>query len=239
MQQAEAKNFIGTHPAAFPQTVTGAPEPTTDDWPYAYNRGRTIPQTYLTISVILMLLSYGMVRKDFRPGERQTWVMFLLGAGFMLMETQLVSRLCLYFGTTWIVNSIAVSTVLAVLVLANVALETAKKNKDHRPLAYAVLLLSLLANYFIPWEQMPYPSATVGLILSGAFSVSIFMAGIIFTTTLQKAEKKSSALGANVMGAVFGGLAQNLSFIIGLKALLPVAAILYGTSAFVMKSKKR
>ena len=53
------------------------------------------------------------------------------------------------------------------------------------------------------------------------------MAGVIFVSTLDKAKKKSSALGANVMGAVVGGLSQNLSFIYGLKALLPLAAVFY------------
>jgi hypothetical protein len=100
-----------------------------------------------------------------------------------------------------------------------------------------VLILSLIANYFVPWEKMPFAPWVVGLILSAAFAVSILMAGIIFTTTLQKAEKKSGALGANVMGAVVGGLSQNLSFIIGLKALLPLAAVCYAASAIIARTK--
>ncbi|TAL36854.1 MAG: methyltransferase domain-containing protein [Alphaproteobacteria bacterium] len=237
-KQPDLKKLIADNPPLFTPEVANAPESSTDDWPYPYHRGRTIPQTYLTVSALLLVIAFFMVRKTFDVRERQTWVMFLLGAGFMLMETQLVSRLSLYFGTTWIVNSIAISAVLLVLVLANVYLETGKRPDMRKP-AYIVLILSLIANYFVPWERMPFAPWVVGLILSAAFAVSILMAGVIFTTSLQKAEKKSGALGANVMGAVLGGLSQNLSFVIGLKALLPLAAVCYAASAIIAKPKGR
>ncbi|MEZ0224605.1 MAG: methyltransferase domain-containing protein [Alphaproteobacteria bacterium] len=237
-KQPELKKFIAAHPLKFTATSASPPESSTDDWPYPYNRGRTIPQTYLTVSALLLVIAFFMVRKTFDVRERQTWVMFLLGAGFMLMETQLVSRLSLYFGTTWIVNSIAISALLLVLVAANAWLDTGKRPDMRKP-AYVVLILSLIANYFVPWEKLPFAPWVVGLTLSAAFGVSILMAGIIFTTSLQKAEKKSGALGANVLGAVVGGLSQNLSFVIGLKALLPLAAVCYAASAIVGKVRGR
>ena len=225
------KDFISAHPPPFPQTVEDAPVPSTDDWPYPFNRDHFVPRTYLTVSAILVLMAFFMVKPVLEPKKRMTWTMFALGAGFMLMETQLISRLTLYFGTTWIVNSIAVSTVLAVLVLANVYLETGKR-PDRRRECYAVLILSLIANYFVPWETLPLSSWTVGLLLSLAYAASVLMAGIIFTTTLREAPKKSSALGANVIGAVVGGLSLNLSFMIGLKALLLLAVVCYAAAAY-------
>jgi hypothetical protein len=36
-----------------------------------------------------------------------------------------------------------------------------------------------------------------------------------------------------MLGAVAGGLAQNLSFIMGMKALLLIAAVIYGTAALL------
>ena len=225
------KDFIAAHPPPFPLTVDDAPAPSTDDWPYPFNREHFIPRTYLTVSAILVLMAFFMVKSVLEPKKRMTWTMFALGSGFMLMETQLISRLTLYFGTTWIVNSIAVSTVLAVLVLANVYLETGKR-PDRRRECYAVLILSLIANYFVPWEALPLSSWTVGLLLSAAYAVSVLMAGIIFTTTFREAPKKSSALGANVIGAVVGGLSLNLSFMIGLKALLLLAVVCYGAAAY-------
>jgi len=59
----------------------------------------------------------------FQLKETGTWQFFLLGAGFLLMETQLVSRLALYFGTTWLVNCIALTGILTVLLFSNVYVE--------------------------------------------------------------------------------------------------------------------
>jgi len=40
-----------------------------------------------------------------------------------------------------------------------------------------------------------------------------------------------------MLGAVAGGLAQNLSFVIGMKALLLIAAIAYGCAALLQMVK--
>jgi len=59
----------------------------------------------------------------------------------------------------------------------------------------------------------------------------VFLAGLIFSSTLQMATDKSKTLGANVIGAVAGGLLQNVSFLFGLKSLLLMAAACYAGSA--------
>lgn len=219
------KKYLAGHKPQFDLQAQGAPRAATDDWPYPYNFTNNIPQTYLTVAIILIALAWFMVRKVIVLTEKQTWTMFMLGAGFMLMETQMISRLTLYFGTTWIVNSIAISTILAVLVLAN--LYVLWRKKIDSPAYPAILVAALALNFFYPWEQLPYEPWIVGLMLAGAYAVAVFMAGILFVSTFARAERKSAALGANVMGAVVGGLSQNLSFIFGLKALLPLAALCY------------
>jgi spermidine synthase len=237
-EKPDLAKFVAAHPPPFSLDLAEAPAPTTDDWPYVYHKYHSIPQTYLTVSAILLVIAFFMVRRVFVVRERQTWIMFSLGAGFLLMETQLITRLGLYFGNTWIINSIAVSMVLAVLVAANLYLEKSK-DKDRRPVCYLILIASLIINYFLPWEQLPFSSWVVGSLLSAAYAISVLMAGIIFTTTLQKVPRKSEALGANVMGAVVGGLSQNISFIIGLKALLFPAAACYVAAAFLtLKHRK-
>jgi hypothetical protein len=65
------------------------------------------------------------------------------------------------------------------------------------------------------------------LFLCLGYAAPIFCAGIVFSRSFRIAHSKSKALGANVFGAVAGGLLQNLSFIFGLNALLLVAAGLY------------
>jgi hypothetical protein len=71
----------------------------------------------------------------------------------------------------------------------------------------------------------------VGLLLVAGYSLPIFFAGVIFTESLRHCERKSSAFGANIVGAVAGGLAQNISFILGMKALLVIAAFFYALAA--------
>jgi len=68
----------------------------------------------------------------------------------------------------------------------------------------------------------------VVFLLGAAYSLPLFFAGIIFTESFRRARGASECLGANILGAVAGGLAQNLSFIFGLKALLLSAAVSYG-----------
>ena len=216
---------LRANPPSFPMSLAGAPDPTTDDWPYFYHRGHWIPGAYLVVSLILLAMTVFFVRGSLAPRQATTWTFFLLGAGFLLLETQLVSRLALYFGTTWLVNCMALSAVLLVLVGAN--LYVASFHPDRLVPYYILLVVSLLANYFMPWERLPYGARTVGFLLSAAYCVSVFFAGVIFAELFARAKQRSNAFGANVVGAVAGGLGQNASFVVGMKALLLMAALLY------------
>ena len=235
----ELHSFITSRAPNFSHNVDEAPISATDDWPYPYNRYQVIPRTYLTVSITLLVIAFFMVRGTFSFSEKRNWTPFFLGSGFLLMETQLISRLGLYFGSTWIVSAIAISTILLMLVLANVFLELYRKKLNLTPV-YVLLIMSLLANYLFPWETLPLSSWTIGLLLSAAYAISVFLAGIIFTSTFQAAKQKSQCLGSNVLGAVGGGLLQNASFIVGLKALLPIAACCYlGATLFAVSSRNR
>jgi hypothetical protein len=229
--QAELSKFVGEHPAHFPLTSQGAPPSTTDDWPYVYHSDHSIPRTYLTVFIIVGGLAFLLLRSNFNLRERSTWEFFLLGAGFLLMETQLTNRLALYFGATWMVNCIAISAVLTTLVVANVVVLLEKKQNPNR--WYCVLVAAILANYVFPWNRLPLGSRGVGIALSIAYAIPVFCAGIIFATIFRKAVSKSDALGSNIFGAVVGGLMQNLSFIFGLKALLLAAALVYGAAGYM------
>jgi SAM-dependent methyltransferase len=213
------------NPPSFPLSLAGAPDPTMDDWPYFYHRGHSIPRAYLVVSLILLAMTVVLVRGSLATRQATTWTFFLLGAGFLLLETQLVSRLALYFGTTWLVNCVALTAVLLVLVGAN--LYVASFHPDRLAPYYILLVVSLLANYFMPWERLPYGARTVGFLLSAAYCVSVFFAGVIFAEVFARAKQRSDAFGANIVGAVAGGLGQNASFMVGMRALLLIATLLY------------
>jgi spermidine synthase len=223
--QPPLEQLIASHPPAFEKTTEGAPELTTDDWPYIYQRTHSIPGTFLTVSVILLAMAFFVVRRELRGGQLATWHFFFLGAGFLLLETQLVSRLALYFGTTWIVNCVALTAVLLVLVGANLFVQWFHPRRLGA--YYFMLLLGIIGNYVFPWERLTYSAQTIGILLSLAYAVPVFFAGVVFTESFRNSEQKSGAFGANIVGAIAGGLAQNVSFIFGMKMLLLVAALFY------------
>jgi spermidine synthase len=229
--------FVRERPPEFPLTADNAPPPTTDDWPYVYHEGHSIPRAYFAVSAVILAMALYMVGPFFKPRESSTWQFFLLGAGFLLMETQLVSRLALYFGTTWLVNCIALSGILSVLLLSNLFVE--RRRPGTLGLYYAGLCVTLVVNYAIPWYRIPGSGTWVGVLICLAYCVPFFFAGVIFTESFRRLGGKSHAFGANMLGAVAGGLAQNLSFIIGMKALLLIAAVIYAGAALAqaMRSK--
>jgi hypothetical protein len=141
----------------------------------------------------------------------------------------MISRLALYFGSTWIVNCIALSALLSVLVLANMFVGRNASLELGR--YYLLLVISLLCVYALPWERLPFAARTIGILLSLGFSIPVFFAGIIFAESFRRTSSKSEALGANVFGAVAGGALQNLSFLFGIKALILVAAGIYVAAA--------
>ena len=228
--------FLSSHPPAFPLTTDNAPPPTTDDWPYVYHSGHFIPRTYYAVSAVILVIAFYLVGPLFKPKERGTWQFFLLGAGFLLMETHLVTRLALYFGTTWLVNCIALSGILVVLLLSNVYVEFRRPGK--LGIYYACLCTTLLAVWGIPWNRIPGSQAMVGIVICFAYCVPFFFAGIIFTECFRRFNGQSGAFGANMLGAVAGGLAQNLSFIFGMKAVLLVAVVIYGGAALLQSVKR-
>jgi len=228
--QPQVAALVAANLPPFSLSDPDPPPPATDNWPYAYHRGHWIPRTYLSVSLILLALALLLVRRSFQARRVSTWFFFFLGAGFLLLETQMVSQLALYFGTTWLVNCIALSAILLVLVVANLYVE--RFHPRRLGTYFALLVAALLTTYVFPWERMTFSAHAVGALLSAAYCVPLFLAGVTFTETFRRSEARSSAFAANIFGAVVGGLAQNLSFIFGMKALLLIAALFYLSASF-------
>jgi spermidine synthase len=229
-EEPALRDFLARHAPRF-DLAAAAPLPTTDDWPYIYHREPSIPRAYLAVSLVLLVLTLLHVRGGFRPREASSWHFFALGAGFLLLETQMIGRLALYFGTTWLVNAIALSAVLAVLVASNVYVVRTRAHPPRLPLFYGLLIASLLANWWVDWSALGLGSLATGTALSLAYGFSVFCTGVIFAQSFERAPAKSTALGSNLVGAIAGGLLQNLSFVLGMKALLPLASVLYLSAA--------
>jgi hypothetical protein len=218
--------------------VAGVPL-TTDDWPYLYQRGRWIPSTYFSVSVLVILLTFGLYLQ-IPEARRQppSLFFFSMGAGFLLLETQVISRLALYFGTTWEVNGIVISALLTALLVANMVIDRSRK-----PLPRHWVLIGLLAGlalaYLLPFNGIPSSPAIVGMLVAAVFSVPVFFAGLLFSQEFRTVVSPSAAIGANVLGAVAGGLLENLSLLIGLRALLLVTVGLYAIAGIALRMRPK
>jgi hypothetical protein len=169
--------------------------------------------------------------------EEIQWHFFFLGAAFMLVEVQIISKLALLFGTTWLVNSIVITTLLLFILFSN--LIVSRFPDFPRALAYAGLFGTLTLNYLLPTNALFYESLlTRAAISTAVYSAPIFFAGIIFISSFKQVGFQAEAFGSNLLGALVGGLLESLSFLIGIKALVLVAALLYFLS-LVTKGRVR
>ena len=210
---------------------------TTDDWPYLYQQGRWIPRTYYSIAFIVGLIAIGLYWSIGEESRRWPSLFFFsMGAGFLLLETQIISRLALFFGTVWQVNGIVICSLLLALLLANVLVERTRRDWP-RSWLLAALLLGLGVAYWFPFQRISDPTVA-GLVAVGVFSVPVIFAGILFSTEFRLAESPSAALGANILGAVAGGLLENLSLLFGMRALLLVAIAVYALAGVGLVLRK-
>ncbi len=209
--------------------TTPVPRPATDDHPFPYLRNRTIPGFYLATIALILLAALVMVRVaggPFRPMARYT-DLFFMGAAFLLLETMYVVRFALFFGTTWFVNALVFAGVLLSVLLA---VEVSKRVTARRPaLLYAVLVAFLAVAFFVP------PSWVLSLAVPLRFLVAvglafapIFTANLVFTQRFKDVGSSTVAFGANLLGAMFGGILEYGALVVGYRALLIVVGVLYG-----------
>lgn len=201
-----------------------------DDWPFLYLRSVGIPWTYITVFVLVALTAAFAVRGVFGhtifARGRFDPQMFLLGAGFLLLETRAVTQLSLLFGSTWVVNTSVFGGVLVAVLAANAVV--ARLGAYRRGLWYALLAASLVALWLLPLQPFFALSVAARAAIAGPLmAVPVFFAGIVFSSELRARADTAAALGCNLCGAMLGGLLENLSMIVGLKALVLLALAIY------------
>jgi len=211
--------------------AAAAASPATDDYPFLYLRTRSIPQLYLVTLLLILLVSVGLVRVvsgPLRPMAQYT-DLFFMGAAFLLLETKSIVQFALLFGTTWFVNALVFAGVL-VSVLA--AIEVARRWRPARPeLLYLALLAALAVAWVVPVEFL------LGLEMLPRFLLAvviwftpIFIANLVFAERFRNVEESNVAFGANLLGAMVGGLLEYVALLTGYQALLLLVAVLYGAA---------
>jgi hypothetical protein len=226
------------------------PAPSTDDHPFPYLRSASLPPFYLLTIGLILLASVGLVRGvagSLRP-MRAYLDLAAMGAAFLLLETKSVVQFALLFGTTWFVNALVFGGVLlSVLAAIEVARRhrarrhRARRHRARRPgLLYVALLAALVVAWLLPAPALLrldfWPRLAVAIIVS---FMPIFLANLVFAERFRDVGDSTGAFGANLLGAMVGGLVEYVALVTGYQALLLVVAALYGSAWWLSRGTMR
>ena len=211
----------------------------TDDWPFPYLRSRSIPRFYVVTLLLVLLGSAALTRRFGGPfGEMRPYAdLFFMGAAFLLLETKNVVQFALLFGTTWFVNALVFFGILLAVLLA---VEVARRVPlPPAWLLYLLLTAALALAWLVPPEALfamsflPRLAAAVGI----AFA-PVFLANLVFAQRFRGVGSSTVAFGANLLGAMVGGVLEYAALVTGYRALLAVVFALY-LLAFLTRPRGR
>jgi hypothetical protein len=232
--------WLGLVPAKLEES-NGTLHQATDNWPFLYTRQAVIPGLTwrgvlltLVLSVALWVFFGGPKALGGESGAKPDYDSmlraFFLGAGFMLVETKAVVEMALLFGGTWMVNTAVFAAILVMSLAGN--LFAGRVNPKRLEPYYIGLFAALGVGLVVS------PSAFLGMnptvqIVGACLLVftPIAFAGVIFATSFRRTTQPDRVIGANVAGALVGGLAENSSVMLGFQLLLCVAIGFYLLSA--------
>jgi hypothetical protein len=200
----------------------------TDDHPFPYLQGRRIPSFYLSALALIIVASLLTVRL-FVGGlssVRPYLDVLLMGVAFLLLETKSVVQFALLFGTTWIVNALVFA---GILLAVYVAVEIARHVRLPRLcLLYVVLVASLAVAWFVPQEWLLSMEVPARFAVASVVTFSpVFLANLVFAQRFSEIASSAAAFGANLIGAMVGGVLEYLALVTGYRALLALIAIVY------------
>ena len=206
---------------------TNAPVP--DDRPFPYLPVPSIPNFYLLVVGLILAASLVLVRGAAGPLRKMAgyFDLFLMGAAFLLLESKNIVQFALLFGTTWYVNSLVFA---GVLVSVYAAVETARHVRLPRPrLLYLALLVTLAITFGVPQSSLLGLPVVLRFLAATALAFGpVFFANLVFAQRFKDTSSSTTAFGANLLGAIVGGVLEYLSLITGFRFLLVVVGVLYG-----------
>lgn len=212
--------------------------PSTDDWPFLYMKDPHLPRHYLAVVVLVLLASTAAVLLALRGNEGTwSWNFFFLGAGFMLLETKSIIQFALLWGSTWVVASFVIGSILVMALLANF---TVSRVEVRRPGWVTAALLALLsANFFLPLGSVGFGSRAIESVFYAALVFSpVFCAGLLFGSSIRGSRQVALDYGANLLGAMVGGVAEYLALVTGYRFLLLLVGALYLLAQLARRSAR-
>jgi hypothetical protein len=212
--------------------------PATDDRPFVYLKTPSIPSRYLwTLGLILIVSAVAVRLAGGRFGPMRGYLdLFFMGAGFLLIETKSVVQFALLFGTTWFVNALVFAGIL-VTILA--AIEVERRTNIRRPsLLYPLLFVGLLIAGLVPASWLLSLDTAPRFIAATLLAFfPVFIANLVFASRFRDTADPTTAFGANLLGAMLGGVLEYMALITGYRGLLVIAALLYAL-AWIFGARK-
>ena len=199
----------------------------TDDWPFFYMSYRVYPLSYMLLLSLIFIVSFIFIKKHTGINlSRFSFTSFFLGVGFMLMETKGITELAKIYGSTWIVVSVVIVSVLFMAYIANLLI--IKNIKISNNQIYFFLLLSIFVSLGITFiNYYDYPTYLLKLFVPIILTLPVLFSGLAFSRELIKSGSTANTLSCNILGALVGGLLEYNSMYFGFKFLYFLAFASY------------
>ncbi len=204
----------------------------TDDWPYLNLPDRSIGRNYvigLGSMILISMVFIGLfVWSSAIPitNKASAWCFFLQGAGFMLIETNTITRMALILGSTWVVTSVAVMLVLLAALVSNFVIQ--RFTFPSVATAIGMVAIATLINYMVDIHfYLGIASRFRVLLAALQLYLPILASSFVFGRLFQRSAKSSYDLGMNILGAMFGGMLEYGSLIVGTRTIYFVAFVIF------------
>jgi hypothetical protein len=184
----------------------------------------------LTLALILLA---ALVLMRLTAGRLQPMTdyldLFFMGAAFLLLETKNVVQFALLFGTTWFVNALVFVGILVAVYLAIEVTRVFHIRPGWR--LYAVLLLALALAFVVDPARLLHLSVVPRFAVAVTLAfVPVFLANLVFASRFRDVGASNVAFGANLLGAMVGGVLEYASLITGYRVLLIIVGLLYAAA---------
>jgi len=216
--------------------------PATDNWPFLYMRAPEMPRHYARALAIVLAISavavLGVSRLTGPSKGPWSWHFFFLGAGFMLLETKSIVQFALLWGSTWSSASLAIASVLVMALVA--AIIVSRVDLRRRAPIVAILFALLALNYFVPVGRIAFESRVLESAFYGALVFApVLCAGLLFSSSFRRSSSTAQDFGANLFGAMVGGVGEYLSLLAGYRFLLILVGICYLLAVLSSSGERR
>jgi hypothetical protein len=117
-----------------------------------------------------------------------------------------------------------------ILLVVLAAVETARRVRVRRTgLLWVALAASVAVAWLVPTDALLGLAVVPRFLAATALAFApVFLANLIFAERFRDVGESTVAFGANLLGAMVGGVFEYLSLVIGFRSLLLVTAALYG-----------